>query len=145
MKLKEILAISGQGGLFKYVAQSGKGIIVESMADGKRSNVPPTARVSSLGEIAIFTEGDDMPLGQVFDKIYAHTAGGQAISHKESPDKIKAFFGAALPGYDEARVHFSDMKKIVNWYNILLGAGMTSFYEPEDEEGGGAGTEPENQ
>ena len=71
MKLKEILAISGQPGLFKYVARSSNGVIVESLLDGKRTNASSTARVSALNEIAIFTENEDMPLSEVFEKIYA--------------------------------------------------------------------------
>src|SRR5699024_4953379 len=79
MKLKDVLAISGQEGLFKFVAQSRNGIIVESLADGTRTCAPATARVSSLGEIAIFTDGEDMPLAEVFQKIYEKCEGKQTI------------------------------------------------------------------
>ena len=85
MELKEILAISGQPGLYKYVAQSTNGVIVESLLDGKRMNASASSKVSALTEISIFTEGDDLPLADVFTNIYNHTGGNEAISHKEAP------------------------------------------------------------
>jgi hypothetical protein len=131
MELKEILAISGQPGLYKYVAQSSRGVIVESLADGKRMNAASNAKVSALTEISIFTEGNDVPLAEVFTSIYNYTEGKPTISHKEAPEKLKALFAEVLPDYDRDRVHVSDMKKIFQWYNILLGAGFTEFKLPE--------------
>ncbi len=131
MELKEILAISGQPGLYKYVAQSARGVIVESLIDGKRMNAAASAKVSTLTEISMFTEGEDIALADVFTKIYEHTKGEAAISHKESPEKIKAEFAAVLPEYDRDRVHVSDMKKCFAWFNILVGAGMTAFELPK--------------
>lgn len=138
MELKDILAISGQPGLYKYVAQSTRGVIVESLLDGKRSNASASSRVSALTEISMFTEGDDIPLAEVFTRIYAHTGGKQAISHRESPEALKAFFAEVLPEYDRERVHLSDIKKCIkciSWYNILVGAGFTEFKLPEQENG----------
>ena len=86
MELKDILAISGQPGLFRYIAQSRNGVIVESLLDGKRSNASASSRVSALTEISMFTEGEDIPLAEVFTKMYAYTGGKAAISHKESKD-----------------------------------------------------------
>ena len=97
MELKEILAISGQPGLYRYVAQSTRGVIVESLLDGRRMNASASAKVSALSEISIFTEGDDIPLAAVFTKIYEHTGGKEAISHKEDPEKLKASFAEVLP------------------------------------------------
>ena len=134
MELKEILAISGQPGLYKYVAQSTNGVIVESLLDGKRMNASASSKVSALTEISIFTEGDDLPLADVFTNIYNHTGGKEAISHKEAPEKLKAAFAEVLPDYDRDRVHVSDMKKVFMWYNIRLGAGFTEFKLPETEE-----------
>ena len=134
MELKEILAISGQPGLYKYVAQSTNGVIVESLLDGKRMNASASSKVSALTEISIFTEGDDLPLADVFTNIYNHTGGKEAISHKEAPEKLKAAFAEVLPDYDRDRVHVSDMKKVFMCYNILLGAGFTEFKLPETEE-----------
>ena len=135
MELKDILAISGQPGLYKYVAQSTRGVIVESLLDGKRSNASASSRVSALTEISMFTEGDDIPLAEVFTRIYAHTGGKQAISHRESPEALKAFFAEVLPEYDRERVHLSDIKKCISLYNILVGAGFTEFKLPEQENG----------
>ena len=132
MELREILAISGQPGLYKYVAQSARGIIVESLADGRRFNAPASSRVRSLTEISVYTEGDDIPLAEVFTRIYAHTGGKQAVSPKETPEKLKAAFAEALPEYDRERVHVSDIKKCFAWYNTLVAAGFTEFKLPEE-------------
>ncbi|MBO5234786.1 MAG: DUF5606 domain-containing protein [Alistipes sp.] len=132
MELQEILAISGQPGLYKYVAQSTNGIIVESLADGKRMNASATSRVSALTEISMYTEGEDIALAQVFTNIYNYTGGKEAISHKESPEKLKAYFAEVLPDYDRERVHVSDIKKVFAWYNALLAAGFTEFKLPEE-------------
>lgn len=135
MELKEILAISGQPGLYRYVAQSTRGVIVESLIDGRRMNAASNSKVSALTEISIFTEGEDIALAEVFSKIYAHTGGKEAISHKESPEALKAYFAEVLPEYDRDRVHVSDMKKVFSWFNILVGAGFTEFKLPEEEAG----------
>ena len=119
MKLKEILAISGQSGLYKFVAQSKNGIIVEQLGSGVRSCASASAKVSSLGEIAIFTENDDVPLAQVFQQIYDKYAGQPVLSHKSAPEDLKKFFAEALPEYDRDRVHGSDIKKVAPWYNPL--------------------------
>ena len=133
MDLKDILAISGQPGLYKYVAQSMRGVIVESLIDGKRMNAAVTSRVSALTEISMFTEGEDIALADVFTNIWNYTEGKEAISHKESADKIEAEFAKVLPEYDRERVHVSDMKKCFAWYNILVKAGFTEFKLPEME------------
>lgn len=133
MELKDILAISGQPGLYKFVAQSMRGVIVESLVDGKRMNASATSRVSALTEISMFTEGEDIALADVFTNIWNYTEGKQAISHKESPEKIKEEFAKVLPEYDRDRVHLSDMKKCFAWYNMLVEAGFTEFKLPEQQ------------
>ena len=132
MEFKDILAISGMPGLYKYVAQSTRGIIVESLEDGRRMNASATSRVSALAEISMFTEGEDIALADVFTNIWNYTEGKQAISHKESADKIKEEFAKVLPEYDRERVHVSDMKKCFAWYNTLVKAGFTEFKLPEE-------------
>ncbi len=134
MEFREILAISAEPGLYKYVAQSVRGVIVESLATGRRANVASSSKVSALCEISMFTEGEDIPLAEVFTKIYQYTDGKQTISHKESESVIKAQFEAVLPEYDKDRVRVSDMKKCFAWYNILVGAGMEKFELPEQEQ-----------
>ena len=133
MELKDILAISGQPGLYKYVAQSMRGVIVESLIDGKRMNAAANARVSALTEISMFTEGEDIPLADVFTNIWNYTEGKEAISHKESAAKIQEKFAKVLPEYDRERVHVSDMKKCFAWYNTLVQAGFTEFKLPSEE------------
>lgn len=133
MELKEILAVSGYPGLYKYLAQSARGVIVESLADGKRMNVPANARVSSMTEISIFTESEDRPLADVFTAFYAHTGGKPTVGHKEDTKKVEAAFAEVVPDYDPDKVHLSDMKKVVQWYNTLVAAGMTEFKLPEEE------------
>ncbi len=134
MKLQEILSISGQPGLFRYIARSRGGVIVESLADGKRTNASGSSKISSLAEIAIYTDAEDMPLWKVFESIRNHTEGKPAISHKSEPNQLKRFFAEVLPDYDRERVHVSDIKKVVAWYNILTEAGMTDFSIEEEQE-----------
>ena len=133
MELKDILAIAGQPGLYRYIAQSRTGFIVESLLDGKRSNATASSRVSALSEISMFTEGEDIPLAEVFTKMYAYTEGKQALSHKEADAKLKEFFGSVITDYDRERVHVSDIKKAIAWFNLLVAAGMTEFRLPDEE------------
>ncbi|MBQ5844377.1 MAG: DUF5606 domain-containing protein [Alistipes sp.] len=134
MELKDILAISGQPGLYRYIAQSRNGFIVESLIDGKRSNATASSKVSALSEISMYTEGEDIPLAEVFTKMYAYTEGKPGISPKESNDRLKEFFGAVVTDYDRERVHVSDIKKAISWFNLLVNAGMTEFTLPDEEE-----------
>ena len=133
MEFKDVLAISGQPGLFKYVARSNNGIIVESLADGKRMNATASSRVSALSEISMYTYGDDVPLAAVMTSMHEHYSGGQALSHKESPEKLKAAFAEVLADYDRERVHVSDIKKVFAWYNILNSLGFTEYKLPDEE------------
>lgn len=137
MELKEILAISGQPGLYKYVAQSTRGVIVESLLDGRRMNASSNARVSALSEISMFTEGDDIALADVFTRIYEHTGGKTAIDPKSSPEALKAAFAEVLPEYDRDRVHVSDIKKCFSWYNLLVSVGFTEFKLPGEDAAAG--------
>ncbi len=132
MELKEILAVSGYPGLYKYVAQSTRGVIVEALADGKRMNVPSNARVSSMTDISVFTTAEERPLADIFTAFFEKTGGKPTVGHKEDQRKIEATFAEIVPDYDPDKVHFSDMKKIVQWYNALVTAGMTEFKLPEE-------------
>lgn len=134
MKIKDIIAVSGQPGLFKFIAQSNNGVIVEALADGRRSNVTGHTKISSLAEISIYTESDDTPLWQVFNSMFEKTGGKPAMNHKNNPSELKKFFGEALPEYDRDRVHASDIKKAVQWFNILVEAGMTDFSVEEADQ-----------
>ena len=132
MEFKEILAISGQPGLFRYVAQSRNGFIVESLLDGKRMNASASSRISALSEISMYTEGEDMPLAEIFTNMYTYTEGKPGPSIKEGNARLKEFFGVVVPDYDRERVHDSDIKKAVSWFNILVEAGLDKFELPEE-------------
>ena len=133
MVLKDILFISGQSGLFKYISQSRNNIIVESFTDQKRTTIPASSKVSMLNDIAIFTEEEDIPLCNVFRKIQEKENGGVAISHKSSDAELKKYFAEILPKYDKDRVYLSDIRKVVMWYNFLLEVGITDFEMPEEK------------
>lgn len=134
MKFSEVIAISGQPGLFMYLAQSKAGIIVESLMDKRRFPVSATAKVSSLNDIAIYTEGEDMPLSQVFQVMSDKLEGKEAINAKSDIKELVKTFGEYLPSYDKDRVHNSDIKKVFTWYNMLVAYGMTEFVEKEEEQ-----------
>jgi len=119
MNLKDILAISGEGMLFKFIAQGKNAVIVENLETGKRFSAGATARVSALDEIAIFTTGEDMPLGQVLDRLWEKENGGEALSHKHPDFELKKYFAEVLPEYDRDKVYSSDIKKVLLWYSIL--------------------------
>lgn len=129
--LKDILSISGYGGLYKYISQGRTGIIVESLEDNKRMNANATAKISALEDIAIFTETEDLPLKDVFKAISEKENGGETIGHKSSANELKKYFEEVLPGYDKERVYVSDIKKVVNWYNILHKLNLLNFEEKE--------------
>ncbi len=134
MEFKDILAISGQPGLYLFVARSNNGVIVESLSDKKRSNATGTSKISSLAEIAIYTESEDMPLWKVMTALYKYAEGKETIGPKSDPAQLKKLFAEVLPDYDRDRVHISDIKKLVAWYNTLVAAGMTDFTVEEEEE-----------
>lgn len=133
--LKDILSISGHSGLFKLVAQSSKSIIVESLETHQKMPVYFTSKVSALEDIAIYTDDEEIPLSQVFEKIYKmENKGETSVSSKSANEDIKDYFGDILPNYDKERVYVSDMKKVLNWYNILLKQNMLNFEEKKEEQ-----------
>jgi len=131
--LKDILSISGYGGLFKFISQGRVGIIVESLEDQKRMNANANAKISALEDIAIFTDIEDKPLKDVFKAIFDKENGEVSINHKSSADELKKYFETVLPDYDRDRVYVSDIKKVINWYNILHKFEMLNFDEVEEE------------
>ena len=133
MVLKDILVITGQGGLFKYISQGRNSVIVEGLSDLKRTTIPATTKISMLEDIAIFTEADDVPLREVFRKIQEKENGGAAIPHKSPDAELKKYFVEVLPEYDKDRVYLSDIRKVVMWYNKLRELGITDFEAPEEE------------
>jgi hypothetical protein len=129
--LKGILAVSGQGGLFKMVSQAKNSIIVESLLDGKRMPAYATSRISALEDISIFTEESDVKLIDVFKNIFEKEEGAQTISHKVSANELKKYFAEVLPEYDRDRVYVSDIKKVIMWYNLLQDKDIFKFGEEE--------------
>lgn len=124
--LKGILSISGQPGLFKLVTEAKNSIIVESIATGKRMPAYSTSKISTLSDISVFTVNGEIQLEELFKRIIEN---GNVVSAKASVNEIKSFFEEVLPEYDKDRVYVSDMKKIIQWYNLLNEHNMLSFEE----------------
>ena len=136
LNLKKIISISGQPGLFKFISQSRNGIIVESLVDQKRMNASASAKVSSLGDIAVYTETGEAALKDVLKNIRTKENGGQALDAKATNDQLKAYLSAVLPEFDKERVYASDIKKMVSWYNLLQSKDLLSLLDIEDESNG---------
>jgi hypothetical protein len=137
MGLDEILAISGKPGLYKIVTRTRTGAIVESLLDKKRITVGPHSNISVLSEIAIYTLHKEVPLPEVLEKIKKKENGNAtSISHKASKDELEEFFFGVLPDYDEDRVYPSDIKKVIQWYNLLQTHGLLeSLVDADDVHG----------
>ena len=122
-----ILSISGQPGLFKLVSQTKNGIIVESLETKKRQPIFSNSKVSALEDIAIFTTGEELPIKEVFKKIYSIENRGQAsVSKSSTNSQVMEYFEDVLPDYDKDRVYVSDMRKLFNWYNLLVKENVIS-------------------
>ena len=132
MDLTEILSIAGKPGLYKMITHTKTGMLVESMSDQKRFPVFAHEKVSSLEEISIFTETDDIQLKEVFKSIDKLMEGEKALSHKSSADELKDFFDDVVPDYDKERVYVSDIKKVIQWYNVLHEMKLLDFTEEEE-------------
>lgn len=136
MVLKDILAISGEPGLFRFIAQGKNAIIVEHLETKRRSSAYSSAKVSSLEDIAIFTDKEDMPLGKVFDLIFEKENGGMAVDSKVDSSKLKSWFEEILPDYSKDKVYISDIKKVALWYNTLHKLNLLIKEEPEPSKDG---------
>jgi hypothetical protein len=133
MSLDKVISVGGKPGLFKILTQTRAGVLAESLIDGKKMNISARENVSLLSEVAIYTLTKELPLGSVFQKIFDHLSGAPALSHKSSKDDLEAFFFEVLPEYDEDRVYASDIKKVVQWYNLLIDQGFTNFSEDQTQ------------
>lgn len=136
--LKKILTVSGKSGLFKMVSQGKNMFIAESLIDRKRIPVYPRDKAISLGDISIYTDGDEVPLSQIFSTIKKR-GNGKPIDFSPTikTDELKSYFAEILPHFDREKVYPSDIKKIMNWYNLLINAGIVDFEKKEE------GAEPE--
>ena len=124
MSLTKIVAISGKPGLYEILGQTKGGFITKSLADEKKTPIKNTQNVSVLSDIGIYTYETEVPLGQVFLNIYEKYEGKEAISHKSSNTKLNNFLSEVLPEFDEERVYASNIKKIVQWYNLLISSSF---------------------
>ena len=130
MNLEKILSISGKPGLYALKVQTRSGFIAESLLDGKKITVGLKVNVSLLSEISIYTFNEEKPLAEVMRNIAVKENEGPAISHKEDNAKLVAYFTEILPEYDSERVYPSDIKKVLNWYNLLQSKGLVFKEEP---------------
>ena len=130
MNLEKILSISGKPGLYALKVQTRSGFIAESLLDGKKITVGLKVNVSLLSEISIYTFNEEKPLTEVMRTIAIKENEGPAISHKEDNAILVAYFMEILPEYDSERVYPSDIKKVLNWYNLLQSKGLVSKEEP---------------
>jgi len=133
MELKEILSISGKAGLFKIVAQTKNGVIVESLLDKKRIPAYSNDKIGNLEEISVYTVEKELPLKDVFKTIFEKHNGGKSIDPKAENNVLKSYFEEVLPDYDKEKVYCSDMKKIISWYNLLHENNMLNFDEKVEE------------
>ena len=131
--LSKILAVSGQHGLYRYLAQARGGIIAESLSDGKRTVFDVRNRITTLADISIFTDEGEMKLSDVFLALQKALDGKEGPSAKAADAELKSLFAKAVPTYDADRFYVSHMRKIAEWYNELLKYASFDF-ETEEEQ-----------
>ena len=131
--LSKILAISGQSGLYLYISATRTGAVVEALADKKRTSVGMTNKLTSLADISIYTDEEEVKLQQVFLNMKEVLGENDAPSAKSKPEELKALFEKALPTYDRDRFYVSHMKKVVEWYNALKNYASLDFVNPDEE------------
>ena len=132
--LSRILSISGQSGLYLYVSNTRTGAVVEALKDKKRSSVTASSRLTSLADISIYTDDEEVKLQEVFLNMKEVLGDADAPSAKSSPEELKALFEKALPTYDRDRFYVSHMKKVVEWYNALKNYASLDFVNPDEEQ-----------
>ncbi len=144
--LREILAITGKPGLFKIISQGNRVLLVEDLKSKKRFPAHSRDKVVSLGDIAMYTDSGDKPLGEILDLVYAHNDGKEIdVKALISEGKLRDEFEAVIPDFDKERVYDNDIKKLFTWYNLLVSEGYTKFTEdePASETGETQNTESE--
>jgi len=151
MDLSKILSITGKPGLYKVATQAKNGIIVESLADGKKFTAFSNERMSSLEEISIFSQAEDIPLKDIFKSFFDKYEGKACIGHKSDNETLKKVFEEVVPNYDSERVYISDIKKVIQWYNLLAEKEMLSFEDeaidgtPDESPGNAEATETDKK
>ena len=132
--LARILSVSGQHGLFNYIAQARNGAIVEALSDKHRTCFDMKSRITTLADISIYTSEGEMKLQEVFQKLHEALGEADAPTSKASADELKALFLKAIPNYDGDRFYVSHMKKVVDWYNELKNFASLDFEEGNEGE-----------
>lgn len=131
--LKTILAISGKPGLYKLISQGKSMLVVESLLTGKRTPAYNHEKIISLGDIAMFTDNDEVPLSDVFESMKKLENGAQAsVTVKDDEKTLREYLAKVLPDFDRERVYTTDIKKLISWYNLLTEKGYTDFQEKEE-------------
>lgn len=133
--LKGIIAITGKPGLFRLLSRGRNSLIVENLATGRRTPSYPNEKVISLADISMYTNGDDVALADVLESLNK-VAGGAPVDLKSfySDAELRDFFAKVLPDFDRERVYTTDIRKLIQWYNQLLAAGITEYKEKEEPE-----------
>lgn len=145
MKITDILAVAGKPGLYQVLASGSASIVVESMVDGKRSSVPGTARVSNLADITMYTHDDDVPLLDILNRMHDAQKGAEGPSHKDAAQTLRDFVDGIVPELDHDRVYQSDLKKLVQWYNLLVTKDAFPLEAPEKPEDAPAEEAPKKE
>ena len=133
--LKKVLSVTGQPGLFNYLAQSKNGVIVEALATGHRTAFSGTMKMTTLADVSIYTDNGELTLKEVFGKMHDALGEEDAPSSKADEKAIREFFAKAVEDYDRDRFYLSHMKKVLDWYNLLKNHASLEFV---DDEGGSA-------
>jgi hypothetical protein len=134
MDLSGIISIAGKPGLYKVIAQGKNSVIVESLVNGKRIPAYATDKISALEDISIYTLESDVPLADVFASLIKKFDGKEGLSHKDDFINLQEVLFEVLPDYDEDRVYPSDIKKLFQWYNLLVNAGVLTLEADQKEE-----------
>ena len=143
--LARILSVSGQHGLFNYIAQARNGAIVEALSDKRRTCFDMKSRITTLADISIYTSEGEMKLQEVFQKLHDTLGEADAPPSKASADELKALFLKAIPNYDGDRFYVSHMKKVVDWYNELKNFASLDFEEGNEGEAASEETKEEDK
>ena len=133
MNLEGIISVSGKPGLFKVISKKKSGLVVESIPDGKKLNIFALDKVSALEDISIYTYEDDIPLKEVYARLFDLENGKASIDHKDKPEVLKSKMVEVLEDYDQDRVYVSDLKKLFQWYNLLIAAKLLKKEEKVDK------------
>ncbi|MBK6833071.1 MAG: DUF5606 domain-containing protein [Bacteroidetes bacterium] len=136
MNLSGIISINGMAGLFKVVASSKNGVIVESLTEKKRFPVFGSSKISALEDISMFAESGDKPISEIMKSIFDKEKGGKALDHKADDKAVEAYFSEILADYDKERVYISNMRKLFNWYNLLHETDNLKVAETAEESEG---------